>query len=311
MNRLIIFVFVLIFSTSFKFDDDELTLHSILHNDIERTFYIHLPTNFDELELPPVVLVLHGSGKADGYKTADHTGYNQIADREGFIAVYPNGIDSQWNDGRGVTFRRKKSNENIDDVGFISALIEHLIENYKGNRARIYITGLSNGGMMTLRLGCEIASKLAAIAPVIANMPERISNDCKPDASLPVLIMNGTADPLVPWDGGPIKIFRKEYRTVLSTENTVRFWVEHNKCYEEPVTVLLPDINKDDDSYIKVVTYGSVPIDVEVILYAIVSGGHNFPGANTPELKFFLGNKNNDIIGSEIIWEFFNNYTKN
>jgi polyhydroxybutyrate depolymerase len=310
MNRLIFIVSILILNSSFTFNDDYLTLLSIQHDGLKRTFYLHLPTNFDELELLPVVLILHGGGKADGYKTAEHTGYNKIADREGFIAVYPNGIDSQWNDGRGKTFRKKKGNENIDDVGFISSLIDYLIENYKVDPKRIYVTGLSNGGMMTLRLGCELASKLAAIAPVIANMPEKIVSDCNPDDTLPVLIMNGTADPLVPWEGGYVKFLGRKMGKVISTENTVRFWVEHNKCFEKPVTEVLPDLDEDDDSRINVITYNNSEDGVEVILYAIKNGGHNFPGANTPELKFLLGNKNNDINGSEIIWRFFSNHKK-
>lgn len=299
-----------IMSSSLLMGEDELVLKTIQHNGIERTFYLYLPVNFDEMNALPVVLILHGGGKADGYKTAERTGYNIIADKENFIAVYPNGIDEQWNDGRGKTFRRNKGNENIDDVGFLSFLIDHLIDNYKGDPKRVYVTGLSNGGMMTFRLGCEIASKLAAIAPVIANIPEKIVRDCNPNGSLPVLIMNGTDDPLLPWNGGHVKFLGRKMGRVLSTENSVRFWVEHNKCFEEPFTNLLPDIDEDDDSRVREVTYGNKDGDVEVILYAIENGGHNFPGSKTPDLKLLLGNKNMDIIGSKIIWEFFKRHKK-
>ena len=97
---------------------------------------------------------------------------------------------------------------------------------------------------------------------------------------------------------------------VLSTENSVRFWVEHNKCFKEPFTNLLPDIDEYDDSHVRVVTYGKKDSDVKVILYAIENGGHNFPGSKTPDLKLLLGNKNMDITGSEIIWEFFKRHKR-
>ena len=185
-------------SSSLLMGEDELILKTIKHNGIIRTFYLHLPVNFDEMNALPVVLILHGGGKGNGKDLAERTHYIEIADRDGFIVVFPNGIDAQWNDGRGKTFQKKKEIENIDDVGFISSLIDYLIENYKGDSKRVYVTGLSNGGMMTFRLGCEIASKLSAIAPVIANIPEKIVHNCNPDGPLPVLIMNGTEDPLVP-----------------------------------------------------------------------------------------------------------------
>ena len=297
-------------SSSLLMGEDELVLKTIKHNGIERKFYLHLPINFDEMNALPVVLILHGGGKADGKDLAKRTHYIEIADRENFIAVFPNGIDAQWNDGRGKTFRRNKGNENIDDVGFISSLIDHLIDNYKGDSKRVYVTGLSNGGMMTFRLGCEIASQLTAIAPVIANIPERIVHGCNPDNPLPVLIMNGTEDPLVPWNGGQVKFLWKKMGRVLSTESSVRFWVEHNKCFEKPVTQTLPDKDEDDDSRVRAVTYGKKDNTVEVILYAIENGGHNFPGSKAPDLKLLLGNKNMDIGGSKIIWEFFKKHKK-
>jgi polyhydroxybutyrate depolymerase len=301
-------ILILIISISiFPQEEVDLQFHSFIHNGLERTYYLHLPTNFKNLSSLPLVMVLHGGGKGDGDDIAKHFGFNKIADREGFVVVYPNGIDSRWNDGRGVTFNKKEGLENIDDVGFLSSLIDTMIANYKIDSNRVFVTGVSNGGMMTFRLGCEISSKLTAIAPVIANIPKNIVDSCNPNSYLPVLIMNGTDDPLVPWEGGQVKFLWREMGEVLSTENSVRFWVEHNKCFEKPVKETLPDIDPEDDSRVRVVTYKNKENNIEVVLYAIVGGGHNIPGGNTPDISFLLGNKNNDINAAEVIWEFFKN----
>lgn len=302
-NMLIILFFLLSFSVLAQ--ENDLQFHTFNHDGIERTYYVYLPAGFGELDSLPLVMILHGGGKGNGDDVAKHFGFNRIAYRERFIAVYPNGIDSRWNDGRGKTFEGKKGLENVDDVGFLSALIDTMIVNYKVDRKRIFVTGVSNGGMMTFRLGCEITSKLSAIAPVIANIPKNIINKCYPNSSLPVLIMNGTEDPLVPWEGGKVEFLWKEMGKVVSTENSVRFWVEHNKCFEDPVTELLPDIDDEDESRVKKVTYKNKDTHIEVVLYAIVGGGHNIPGGNTPDIKLIIGNKNNDINAAEVIWNFF------
>lgn len=287
-----------------------LTLETLSFDGRARTYYLYLPPKDKSAAKLAVVVVLHGGGKADGNEMAEMTGYNKLADREGFIAVYPNGVDAQWNDGRGKTFRKAEDISKVNDIGFLSALIELLIRDYNGDPRRIYVTGLSNGGMMTLRLGCEIGSKLAAIAPVIANMPANIVGTCKPDSPLPVLLMNGTTDPLVPWDGGSVRFFRRAMGEVVSTAETVQFWVKHNQCNSTPDIVILPDNDRNDGSRVKVLTYKSNRNGADVILYAIEGGGHNFPGSNIPDRPRILGRKNNDINGPEVIWEFFKQHSK-
>jgi polyhydroxybutyrate depolymerase len=286
-------------------EDTGLSLDTITFDSLERSFYLHLPPGYDTAHRLPVVFVLHGGGRADGDEVAGRTGYNELADRQGFIAVYPNGVDAQWNDGRGKTFRKASDNTDIDDVGFIADLIERISRDYKGDSSRVYVTGLSNGGMMTLRLGCEISDKLATIAPVIANIPENIIETCKPESPLPVLLMNGTDDPLVPWNGGSVHFFRKTMGEVVSTADTVAFWTEHNQCSTTPKTERLADKDSKDGSSVKVSTYYNCADSSEVILYTIVGGGHSFPGGNIPDRPLILGRKNNDINAAEVIWKFF------
>jgi len=291
-------------------EDAGLSLQTLQFEGQERSYYLHLPPDYNAASRLPVVFVLHGGGRADGDEVAGRTGYNKIADREGIIVVYPNGVDAQWNDGRGKTFRKARDNTDVDDVAYISSLIDRVIRDYRGDASRIYVTGLSNGGMMTFRLGCEISDKLAAIAPVIANIPENIIGTCTPESPLPVLLMNGTADPLMPWNGGAVGFLGKKMGEVVSTADSVSFWVQHNQCSPAPKLELLADTDLDDGSSVEVTSYGNCLNSSEVILYTITGGGHSFPGGNIPDRPLLLGRKNNDIIAAEVIWDFFKEHKR-
>ncbi|MGQ9897270.1 MAG: alpha/beta hydrolase family esterase [Acidobacteriota bacterium] len=286
----------------------DLQRETLIHGGIERTYYVHYPRNKRPKEPKPLVFVLHGGGGANAQTVASRTKMNVIADREDFVVIYPAGIDGQWNDGRGMTFRRPKDNSDIDDVGFISSLIDRLVKQGVADSHRIYVMGLSNGGMMTYRLGIEIGHKLAAIASVIANMPVKISRQ-KASVPLSVLIMNGTADPMVPWNGGSVRILGKEYGEVLSTDQTVQFWVSAAGLPYQTKTEYLDDVAHDGCT-VEVDRYAAGSRQIEVVLYQIRGGGHNLPGGNTPDRPYLLGSKCMDINGVEVIWAFFKNHVQ-
>lgn len=287
----------------------ELALETIAVNGVERTYFIHQPDDLSNTAPVPLVLALHGGGRGDGEKLASYLHLNSLADRHRFIVIYPNGIHAHWNDGRGYT-SRGKSDPSIDDVGFISTLIDQQIKSNHVDAAKVYVAGVSNGGMMTYRLGCEITEKVTAIAPVIANIPANIIEDCQPSAPLPVLVINGTEDPLVPWDGGEVRFFRKRMGIVLSTEKSVKFWLNRNHCFPEPAVVSLPDLDPDDRSTVSVYRYSNPDQNCDVQLYTIYGGGHNIPGSKARDMPLVLGQKNNDINTSEVIWNFFSRHSR-
>jgi len=283
----------------------ELSREHLRHDGLRRSYYLHLPPGHAAAETMPVLLVLHGGGgRKDGDDIAAATGFNELADREGFIAVYPNGVDGQWNDGRGATYSSDADELTADDVGFLSRVIDRFVAEHKGDATRVYATGLSNGGMMTLRLGAERSGKLAAIAPVIANIPENLVDDMEPERKLPVLLMNGTEDPLMPWDGGVVRFFRREMGEVVSTEATIDFWVRHNGCQRKPEVTRLPDRDRRDESRVVVKRHAAGRTGAPVVLYAIVGGGHTFPGSDIPDRPFLVGHKNMDIDARVEIWNF-------
>jgi polyhydroxybutyrate depolymerase len=308
----LIFYFATGYSQSTKepaYEALDLTLQTIEISGVQRSYYIHSPPARESILKLPLVLVLHGGGKGDGLTPAKHLGFTSLADTKGFIVVYPNGIDTYWRDGRGYT-HRGESHNSVDDVGFISKLIDHLVRENNADPKRVYVTGISNGGMMTLRLGCEISSKVAAIAPIAANIPKKIVGSCQPNLPLPILLMNGTEDPLVPYNGGQVHFFRKKMGEVISTSETVAFWVDRNRCSTSPEVNEIEDHNRRDRSQVKVFTYANPNNANEVILYSIEGGGHTLPGSDTPNRPRILGWKNNDIRGAEVIWEFFNRHSR-
>lgn len=276
---------------------------------MKRSYYIHMPSAHRTHTKLPLVLVLHGGGKGDGLTVAKYLGFTSLADNMGFVVAYPNGVGAYWRDGREHTHRRS-SNNSIDDIKFISKLIDHLTRKNIADPKRIYVAGISNGGMMTLRLGCELSPKLAAIAPIAANIPMNIIGSCNPDLPLPILLMNGTDDPIVPYYGGHVHIFRKRLGKVVSTAETVSFWVRHNRSNVVPHDRELPDRDPYDYSTVDVTTYSNPNNGAEVVLYTIQGGGHTLPGSDIPNRPWIVGEKNNDINGARVILKFFNKHSR-
>ncbi len=280
----------------------------IIHNQIKRTFTIFIPSKFNKNESMPLLIVLHGGGGTGERMIKLTRGqFNSLAEYEGFIVVYPDGIEKHWNDGRtGVSYRTHK--EKIDDVGFISALIDTLKANFNIDLTRVYVTGISNGGFMAYRLSIDLGSKIAAIAPVAASMIVELK-DALPSCPVPVLIINGTKDPLVPYEGGKVGFsFFKKIGTVISTSATVEFWVKNNGCISEPNKKLLPDKDPDDGTRVWVEQYGGGRDSSEVILYRIEGGGHTWPGGWQYLSERIVGKTCQDIEASRVIWDFFKKY---
>ncbi len=277
---------------------------TMMHNGIERS-YILSDSNPAARRKRPLVLVLHGGGRADGADMQKRLGWPEMGAREGFVAVFPNGVDAQWNDGRGVSFRKNRDNAHVDDVGYISALIDRLVADGAIDPKRVYVTGASNGGMMSFRLACELSGKLAAVAPMIANVPEKIAPGCAPEKPLPLLLMNGTDDPLVPFDGGPVRVLGREYGNVISTDRTIALWLDNNGCGAGRATTRLPDRDTSDSSTVTVHRFSPCRAGSEVVLYEIIGGGHTLPGGDVPDRPRLMGHKNNDIDAVTEIWNFF------
>lgn len=265
-----------------------------------RTFLVHLPPSYEQAAALPVMLAFHGGGgTGEGMRKLTLEKFDRLADREGFIVVYPDGLNRHWNDGR------PEVNPRVDDVGFISELIKHFVEKYKADEGRIYATGISNGSFFSFRLACELSDRIAAIAPVAAPMGEVLSQRCSPTKPMPVLFIHGTEDPLVPWEGGDVGGFLGKRGRALSVSETVSFWVKHNGCRETPKVTYEPDRDPNDGTRVRKDEYNECKGGSEVILDTIEGGGHTWPGGWQYLPERIIGKTSRDISACEIIWEFF------
>lgn len=270
---------------------------SLRYDGVKRTYLLHLPPAYNGEDELPVLFVFHG-GSGEGEGMARLTHMSEVADERGFIAVYPDGLNRNWNDGR------PEVNPGVDDVGFISALIDELEREYHIDARRVYSTGISNGGMFSLRLACELPDKIAAVAPVAALMGEALSQTCSPQRPVPVMFVMGTDDPLVPWEGGKVGTARLDRGRVLSAADSVSFWVAADGCSETPVVTFLPDAAPGDGTRIRRETYAGGRNGSEVVMLVVEGGGHTWPGGEQYARELVIGATNRDIDAGEVIWEF-------
>jgi polyhydroxybutyrate depolymerase len=211
-----------------------------------------------------LVINLHGAGMT-GSQQAAVTGYNTVADRYGFVVAYPDGIDTTWADGRGASLPDRQG---VDDVGFLATLIGRLSQDFRIPPGRVFVTGMSAGAFMANRLVCERADLVDAIAPVAGTLGAAIR--CAPSQPVSVMAVHGTADPVVPYDGGTM-IGRGGPSDILSAPALAERWRAINRCPGP----LVPDPAAADE--IQEMSATGCADGTEVVLVRINGGGHTWP----------------------------------
>lgn len=261
-----------------------------------RTYVINLPPVYyrDDSRRFPLVLALHGTGGSA--KQMEQTyGLNEKGAEAGFIIVYPEGIRGSgalgirtWNAGRCCDEAMKN---NVDDVGFISALIDHMVTDFGADPKRVYVTGMSNGGMMAYRLACELSSKIAAIAPVSSTM---MVSSCEPDRPVPVLHMHSLLDTKVPYRGG-IGIGGYYFPPVDSALNILAV---NGNCAVTPIQI-------DNGEYIQT-RWNDCDGSLTIESYVTYDGGHSWPGGRQSAAWADLPSAY--INANDLLWEFFQRF---
>ncbi len=310
-NRVIIFL-ILFFSFFLIFFSGENLKSGNFHGEIvvdgiSRVFYFHIPKSALKKDRIPLVILLHG-GFGTPESIRKHTHFDEISDKNGFIVIYPKGFRKHWNDGRRVKGFYTKSN--LDDVKFISRLIDFFIENYNVDKKRVYVAGISNGGFMSFRLSCEIPQKIAAIAIVSGSMSPWLMSHSKSNLPVSVLIINGTEDPLVKWNGGEIKFLGFSRGMSLPVRKVLKYWINRDKCDKKFKRRWLKDKNPYDGTIVFVERYVNTRDGYEVVLYGIKGGGHAWPGDRRRLTKRFAGRVSNEIDASKVIWDFFKKHQR-
>jgi len=288
----------------------------ITSDGVKRSYHLYVPENSNN---KPIVVLLHGNGGSHNQiigltpAKAPHKVWLDLAEQDGFLIVVPNGLKASngrrgWNDCRtGITVI-----PNTDDVGFINDLLAKIHGQYSYDKRKVYVAGTSNGGHLAYRLAQESPDRITAFASIVSSMPT--NSECS-SSTVPVsaLIMNGTKDKILPYDGGPIAPKGDDDRgSVLSTQESVDFWVRRNQTNNTPIEEKMPNTSFSDGSRATKYTYVNGKNNTEVVHYKVINAGHTEPSIAQRHANAYLlivGRQNSDFEMAEEIWEFFK--TKN
>jgi polyhydroxybutyrate depolymerase len=299
------------------------TKETITIEGVARNYVVHLPKGYDEKQHYPVVVLLHGiNQEPDDLERLTH--FNELADKEGVIAVYPGALHGRWNFGapdEPVTVYRgggpygrrwgyprnpgpgpgqqgQRRPMRADDLDFFSGMLDKLAARFSVESSRVYFAGLSEGGIMTTKIGCNLSNRVAAIATVGAAMPKVMV--CVPSRPVPVMMINGTSDPVVKYDGGVGK--NGGVRT-MSVEDTAKQWAKLNHCAEKPAKSKLPEHAKGGMET-KIDTFENCQENAQVSLYSVKGAGNTWPGGEQYETENMIGKTSQDFNANELIWSF-------
>ena len=266
----------------------------------ERRYVLHVPPG--PRVARPLVVLLHGR-LGDGAGEARLSYFDPIADSVGALVAYPDGYRRSWADGRLGTPADKAG---VDDVAFFRALVADVASREPVDSSRIYVAGMSNGAFMTERLVCDAADLIAAAGVVAGTLSDSLAERCRPSRPVPVMLMNGTGDPLVPYAGGEMSGGRGH---ALGVEETVARWVTWNGCTGAPERRALPDTAHDGTSVTEE-RFGRCHGRADVVELTITGGGHTWPGGPQYLPKRFIGVSSRNLDGSRTLWTFFTGHRR-
>jgi polyhydroxybutyrate depolymerase len=273
-------------STSPPVGDSE---HKLIYAGVERSYVVHVPSSYDPTQPAALVLAFHGI-TLDAYEMMRISGFNAQSDDVGFLVAYPNAAGDQksWNGGHCCG---EAARNNVDDVGFVNAVIEELSVSFNIDPQRIYATGFSNGAILVYRLACEMSNRIAAIAPVSATQALEDMQACHPSRPLPLIHFHGTDDEPNPYNGGvtPGGV------QFISVDDAIQFWVNFDGCPSEPSRSETGSIIHD--------VYAPCQAGSSVELYTITGGKHAWPGGEAVNLR--MGQPTKEISATALIWDFF------
>ena len=259
-----------------------------------REYRLYVPASYTRTTgAVPLLLNLHGYS-SDNFQQENYGDFRPIADTANFLVVHPNGtIDGNgnhfWN-----TFGPRGSG--VDDVAFLSTLIDTLARRYRVDLNRVYSTGMSNGGFMSYELACQLGNRIAAIASVTGSMTASRLAGCTSGRPVPVLEIHGTADNTVPYAGGTVLQF-------VAIPTLLDSWVQRNGCTPTPTVTPVPDLNTADGCTAERSVWSGGRNGSTVEHFRIIGGGHTWPGS-----AFVVGVTNQDISASREAWRFLSRY---
>ena len=280
---------------------------TIIHEGVEREYIVHVPENLNNDS--PIVFVIHGyTGSAEGI--AAYSGMNSIAEREGFIAVYPQGtIDSYGNAFFNVGYEFNDDSP-INDVSFIRELVKSISQEFNLKRKRAFATGMSNGGDMSYLLACTSSDLFKAVAPVAGVLMKGLKDSCELSSPVPIFEIHGTADKISLFEGDLNN--EEGWGAYYDLPSTIDFFAERYQLANKSIKqITSKESGADYDIFFE--RHWSDDLEEEVWMYRIENGRHVWPGIkfnwwNNPLARYYFGSGNEDINASEEVWAFFKKY---
>lgn len=285
-------LFIFLFSVSFCFSQ-QLINETISYDGETREYSVFLPSSYQVGQNLPMVFNLHGFG-SNVTEQIFYTSLNAVAQEENFIVVTPQGLVRTTSIGQTGSHWNAYFGTDVDDLGFLNLVIDKIYTDYNIDLARVYSTGMSNGGFMSHRLACELSDRIAAIASVAGGVFNEQLDNCSPSRAVPVMQIHGTNDNIADFDGIPL--------FAPSIPDLVGHWVNHNNCSTLADTIEIANISTTDNSTVEKLEYNNGDDDSKVWFYIVDNGGHSWPDA----LIDLPGQvTNHDFNATEHIWEFF------
>lgn len=277
---------------------------SYRHQGINRLAMLHRPASLGAGPAP-LIIALHGLGQSiNGLR--DWLRLDEVAAHNGFSVIYPQAIDLSWSYGKPLAQPMPVVHgETVDDIGFIRNMIDDLVARKLADPSRIYVTGMSRGGLMTFTLACALADRIAAAVPLITGMTDHQRNECHPARALPLMAVAGTDDKAERYDGDTAPNGR-----LLSVPETMDFWRNVDGCGNETVQPM-PHLHDTDPTEINLVEWQGCSGEIALKLYRVNHGGHQLPSfvESTRDIDAHFGLRNHDMDTAQAVWSFVSKYS--
>jgi len=307
--RLLIVTSFLSFSscaTGVNADTNSVVRVDLQTNESKREYFLYVPKSLNEdTSERALVMFMHGGGGTAKFAIREiGKSLFKLAEEDGFYVVFPSAVKKMWDFGVGTVSENLE--ERIDDRSYFENVLDDVSSRLPIDQKRIFITGISRGGQASYFIACQFPGRIRAIAPVAMPLPAYLKNACQNGPPIGIAVINGTEDPLVPYDGGVITVGKKKRDEVLSTAETIKLWKKRNGCDSKLSTKTI--INPARDLMHVEKTEWRTCTGAPVVLYRIVGGGHTWPSGKQYLPKIVVGRVNKDIDGAETAWKFFREF---
>ena len=274
------------------------------HDNYIRTTTFHIPKKLRRRRRS-LLVCLHGGGETpESFMRITKRGFNKLSEQNNFVVAYPAALNNYWNDAREDSISLSHFEE-IDDVGFIEKTIQYALDSFRIDPERVFVTGLSDGGLMAFRLACQLPGKIKGIATVAASISLDQLVECSLDTTMSIMAVNGTVDPILSYYGGQMLVDGMEKGSMLPIEDAIEFILEENSCGEKVTHRDISNRDTFDETRSEKFIYTDCPNGNTITLIKVTNGGHTWPGGRQYEGKRNIGKTSRDFEATNEIWKFF------